>query len=71
MTAKQAVKRALDAGATPAQIDRFVGASFGGPIFKRNMIRAIQMHSWHNTADDWARLAGALLRKPLAMEGAN
>lgn len=65
MTAKQAVRRALDAGATPDQINRFVGASFGGPVFKRNMIRALQMHSWHNSADDWARLAGALLRKRL------
>lgn len=61
----EARQRALDAGASEADVDRY-RASFdrrGRGVPERNMIRALQMHSWHNSADDWARLAGALAPK--------
>lgn len=29
----------------------------------KNMIRALQMHAWLNSKDDWIRLAGAMLAR--------
>lgn len=65
MKFKDARQRALDAGASDARIDQY-RAGFdrqGRGVPVKNMIRALQMHSWHNSADDWARLAGALAPK--------
>jgi hypothetical protein len=62
MNAKEATERALAAGATLDMIQREyeVALKRHGTVPQRNMIRALQMCTWHNTADDWARLAGGL-----------
>lgn len=36
-----------------------------GSVFYKNMIRALNLHPWNNTRDDWARLAGALKARKL------
>lgn len=57
----EARDKALAAGASQDRINQYAKSSFGGPVFKRNMIVALHMHPWHNDADAWARLAGALM----------
>jgi hypothetical protein len=62
----EAKDKALLAGASEADIIRNAKGSFGGPVFKRNMIVALQLHSWCNSPEEWARLAGALAPKGYA-----
>jgi hypothetical protein len=55
----EARQQALAKGATDDDIERYARNLKPG-VPTNNMIRALQMHSWNNTSDDWARLAGAL-----------
>jgi hypothetical protein len=61
----EAKAKALEAGASEADIAKEAKAvkrgSYGGGVFKRNMVMALQMHSFRNSAAEWARLAGALM----------
>lgn len=59
---QEAIDKALSAGATVADIEReqVTQARQVGTVPFNAMIRAINMHSWHNTRQDWTRLAGAL-----------
>jgi metal-responsive CopG/Arc/MetJ family transcriptional regulator len=53
--------RAIRAGAT---VDELVAEeerqARQRPAIRKATAQALQMHSWHNTKDDWVRLAGAL-----------
>lgn len=68
MKFKQAYAHAIKAGATPQAIEREIVAQrrFCRTIPQRNMVRALKLMPWINTADDWARLAGALAPKAKA-----
>jgi hypothetical protein len=59
MNYAQARERALAAGATDAEIQRYAD-NLSPSIPTRNMIVALLLHPWLNSADDWARLAGAI-----------
>jgi hypothetical protein len=60
MNYTQARERTLAAGATDAEIQRYAD-NLTPSVPTRNMIVALQLHPWLNSADDWARLAGAML----------
>ena len=65
---KDAITKAIAAGATQEEIDRQATnyvRQVGSVPFK-NMIRALNFHPWHNTVDDWTRLAAALTARGLA-----
>jgi hypothetical protein len=66
MTFREARQRAIQAGATDHDIDKAHLAvkrgAYGPRTIVNNMTKALQMHSWCNTAQDWVRLAGALKR---------
>jgi hypothetical protein len=62
ITKKEAILKAIAAGATPADIQREAIAQrrSKGTVPHKNMIRALNLHPWNNTRGDWVRLAGAL-----------
>lgn len=66
MKFKEAKAKALAAGASEADIERYRAAIKRGNSGPRPMVRAmivaLQISPWRNSADDWARLAGALAR---------
>ena len=68
MTYKEATARAIAAGASPVDIacETAHQRKHAGSVPQRNMIKALQLLPWHNTCDDWTRLAGAVgaRRKP-------
>jgi hypothetical protein len=61
-TIKTATNAALAKGATLLEIELEAQsqAHHVGTVPFRNMIRALGMHGWLNSKDDWTRLAGAL-----------
>jgi len=62
MTYKEATACAIGAGATLADVTHETARQrrHVGSAPQRNMIKALQLSPWHNTRDDWTRLAGAL-----------
>ena len=64
MTKQDAVRYALEKGATLDDIEREIERQrrTRGTVPHRNMVRALQMHPWNNSRDDWVRLAAALSR---------
>lgn len=65
MKFSDACDRAFAHGATPLEIEQSALRQRASvrSVATRNMIKALQMHSWRNTRDDWVRLAGALLAR--------
>jgi hypothetical protein len=62
-TIKTATNAALAKGATLLEIEleaQHQSRNVGSIPF-RNTIRALGMHGWLNSKDDWTRLAGALV----------
>lgn len=68
LTKKQAIAEAIAAGAEQTEIDRQAQNYVRqvGTVPFKNMIRALNMCTWHNTKDDWTRLAAAMTAKGLA-----
>ena len=67
---KDAIAKAIETGSTQAEIDRQAAnyvRQVGSTPFK-NMITALNMHSWHNTPDQWERLAAALTARQMARQ---
>lgn len=65
MKKSDAIAAAVAKGATLAEIEaeaKIQDRQVGTVPFK-NMIRALQMHSWNNTKAEWTRLAAALVAK--------
>jgi hypothetical protein len=62
VTKQEAVRQVLDKGATLDDIAREAELQRRqrGTVPHRHMIRALSLHPWNNTRDDWVRLAGAL-----------
>lgn len=62
ITESTAVYHAKDMGATDWQIqsDALRYAPQVGSSQFNNMIKALCLHSWNNSADEWLRLAAAL-----------
>ena len=56
---KEARDRALAAGASPERVEQYRASYFGSKQVKQAMILALHLSPWRNSADDWARLAGA------------
>lgn len=57
-----ATERALKKGGTLEEIDR-QAANYErqvGTVPFNNMIRALNLHAWNNTREEWERLAAAL-----------
>lgn len=65
---KDAIANAIAKGGTLSEIDRQASNYVRqvGTVPFNNMIRALNMHSWHNTVDDWTRLAAALTARAIA-----
>jgi hypothetical protein len=65
ITLEQAMDKANAHGATPVMIEQSAMQQRHNcrSTATNNMIKALQMHPWHNTRDDWTRLAGALLAR--------
>lgn len=65
MTRSEVIARAIEAGATVAEIDKEAELQrrHVGTVPFRHMIKALQMHAWQNTRTDWIRLAGAMSAK--------
>jgi hypothetical protein len=59
-----AYSRAIAAGATDdmiaAEAAKVRAGFYGSRKVVRNMVRALEIHAWNNTPEEWARLAGAL-----------
>jgi hypothetical protein len=74
LTYREACAKAREAGATDADIAREVSAVHAGSYGPRRMVSAmvfaLQLHPWRNGAREWARLAGALSRKPITRKAA-
>jgi hypothetical protein len=68
ITKSEAIANALAKGSTQEEIDRQASNYVRqvGSVPFNNMIRALNMHTWHNTADEWTRLAAALTARGLA-----
>ncbi len=68
ITAVEAAKQANAKGATIAEIaaERRIQERQVGTVPFRNMIRALSMHPWLNSKEDWTRLAAALLARNAA-----
>lgn len=62
MKAADAIARAVQSGATLAEIETEAArqARQVGSVPFNNMIRALQLSPWRNDRADWTRLAGAL-----------
>lgn len=58
----EARAEALNKGATDSEIaaETELQRRHVGTVPFNNMIRALQLHTWHNSAADWTRLAAAL-----------
>ncbi len=58
----EAIRCALDAGATAEEIaaEAERQARSVGTVPFNNMIRALNLHPWHNGEAEWTRLAAAL-----------
>ena len=65
MNTKEAITKALEAGATMADIEESASkqARNVGSVPFNNMIKALHIGPWHNTQSDWIRLAGALMAR--------
>lgn len=65
MRKAEAIARAVEAGATLAEIEAEASrqARHVGSVPFNNMIRALQLCTWRNSRDDWTRLAAALVAK--------
>jgi hypothetical protein len=62
ITKAEAIRNALAKGGSMAEIER-QAANYErqvGSVPFRNMIVALNLHSWSNTAEQWERLAAAL-----------
>lgn len=64
----EAIAYALAAGGSQAEIDRQAANYVRevGTVPFRNMIVALNLHSWNNTMEEWTRLAAALTARGLA-----
>jgi len=62
MKQADAIAHAINAGATMSEIEESAIRQRAScrSVPSRNMVRALSMHTWHNTKDDWIRLSGAL-----------
>ena len=71
ITYREACGYALGKGGTQAEIDRQAGnyARQVGSVPFNNMIRALNMHPWHNDCAQWERLAAALKARSEARKG--
>ena len=58
----QAIKLAIQHGGTMGEIERQAAnyARQVGTVPFNNMIRALNLHPWHNGQEEWTRLAAAL-----------
>ena len=65
---KDAIAKALEKGASLDEINRQAANYVRqvGSVPFNNMIRALNIGPWHNTVDDWTRLAAALTARGLA-----
>ena len=65
---KDAIAKALEKGASLDEINRQAANYVRqvGSVPFNNMIRALNIGTWHNTVDDWTRLAAALTARGLA-----
>jgi hypothetical protein len=68
---KDAIAKAIAAGGSQEEIDRQASnyVRQAGSVPFNNMIRALNLGPWHNTTDDWTRLAAALTARVLARKG--
>lgn len=68
ITILEASQKAFAKGASIADIaaERKIQARQVGTVPFRNMIRALSMHPWNNTKEEWTRLAAALLARKAA-----
>lgn len=64
-TTKEAILRAIDAGATHAEIGQegAAQARHVGSVPFNNMITALNLMPGLNTREDWTRLAGAMIAR--------
>jgi hypothetical protein len=61
MNRVQATKKCLGLGFTREEIAAEAERQKRtNPQFRNNMIRALQLHPWSNSREEWLRLAGAL-----------
>lgn len=70
ITKKDAIDYALHHGSTQEEIDRQAANYVRqvGSVPFNNMIRALSMHSWNNSPDQWERLAAALTARQMARQ---
>lgn len=68
LSKKEAIAKALAKGATQDEIDESAALYVRqvGTVPFNNMIRALNMHPWHNDRAAWTRLAAALTARTLA-----
>lgn len=69
---KEAIERAIAKGGSLAEIERQAANYVRqvGSVPFNNMIRALNIHPWHNDAAQWERLAAALSARQLARKAA-
>jgi hypothetical protein len=67
---KDAIAKAIEMGSSQAEIDRQAANYVRqvGSVPFRNMITALSLHSWHNTPEQWERLAAALTARQMARQ---
>lgn len=65
---KDAIAKAIAAGGSLDEINRQAENYVRqvGSVPFNNMIRALNLHPWHNDVNDWTRLAAALTARGLA-----
>ena len=70
---KEAIARAIGAGATLAEINEEATkqARQVGTVPFNNMIRALNMMTWHNDRAQWTRLAAAMVARTNARRKPN
>jgi len=68
ITKSEAIANAIAKGSPQEEIDRQASNYVRqvGTVPFNNMIWALNLHAWHNTADEWTRLAAALTARGLA-----
>lgn len=65
LTKREAIERAIEAGASLEDIEREASHQrrHVGSVPFNHMIRALNMMTWHNDVGDWTRLAGAMIAR--------
>lgn len=67
---KDAIAKAIETGSNAERIEQMAHNYVRqvGSVPFNNMIRALNMLSWHNTPEQWERLAAALSARTLARQ---